>query len=730
MDDMLEIQEGDFEAGVVRVASNGLVGTYYDNIDFTNPKSTRVDATVNFDWGQGSPDSNIGAETFSVRWTGFVKAKYSQTYTFTTRSDDGVRLWVNNQKIIENWTNHAPTDNKGTIALQAGVVYPIKLEYYENYSGAVVKLLWSSSSQSQEVIPSAQLFTGDPSQTSRCAEGGQDNTLTLSCPAGQTITTINFASYGTPTGSCPNFQAGSCHASNSKSFVEAACLYEQSCSLLAVNAVFGDPCSGTKKKLAVAYTCSDETTNSALKSFVGHYEHTPILNNWHKVDISVENNALWWRNAAGVRWSLSYASGVLMTGSDCPYGARVIDVETQPGSDAIKSLKFLGSSYYKSPTPTVYKMEQGRTENRVHLVLIGDGYTFQELSTVYADHVQSMLDYMFSSNKNAPYPRYKKFINRYRIDIPSAESGVDNPEKGIYRNTALGGEAACSDYPRTCQVNFDLTHKAIYLAAASTGITPHWRLALLNNDTYQNGAHWVGAPLAVYSARCPGWWDIRDLALHEGAHAWHGLWDEYIYKDRVWLGGPEPSGINVSADSSGSKWSRWLGYKMRNGYDIGVFEGASGYEFGLYRPSFSSKMNGGPGDCHYIGNDCGHNMIGIEKIIQDIYKIVRPVDAHRDNSATLFNPADVWVKVVDPDVIKVDWYINGVLRVAKGSQKLSLKDYITAKGTYKVTARCYDEVVEHAFSDNKNPHPLDLVRSGLDKLEQSVSWTVRISQVQ
>ena len=76
---------------------NGLNGEYYDNINLTALRLTRVDSTVDFDWGTGSPDASIGADTFSVRWTGQVVPLYSQTYTFYTTSDDGVRLWVNGQ---------------------------------------------------------------------------------------------------------------------------------------------------------------------------------------------------------------------------------------------------------------------------------------------------------------------------------------------------------------------------------------------------------------------------------------------------------------------------------------------------------------------------------------------------------------------------------------------------------------------------------------------------------
>lgn len=137
----------------------GLKADYFDNKDFTNLKATRTDATVNFNWGKTAPAAGMGADTFSVRWTGKVQAKYSQTYTFSTTADDGVRLWVNGQLLINNWTDHAATTNSGTITLQAGQKYDIKMEYYENSGGAVAKLLWSSASQPLQVVPQSQLYT-------------------------------------------------------------------------------------------------------------------------------------------------------------------------------------------------------------------------------------------------------------------------------------------------------------------------------------------------------------------------------------------------------------------------------------------------------------------------------------------------------------------------------------------------------------------------------------------
>ncbi len=130
----------------------GLYAEYFDNIDLTNRKVTQIDPKVDFDWGSGSPDPKIGADTFSVRWTGFVQPKFTGSYTFHTVSDDGVRLWINGKLIINNWTDHSQKEDSGTISLKAGHTYDIKLEYYENSGVAKIQLLWSSIDQLKEVI--------------------------------------------------------------------------------------------------------------------------------------------------------------------------------------------------------------------------------------------------------------------------------------------------------------------------------------------------------------------------------------------------------------------------------------------------------------------------------------------------------------------------------------------------------------------------------------------------
>ncbi len=186
-----------------------LKGEYYDNTNFTTLKVTRTDATVNFDWGSGTPDPTVGADTFSVRWTGQVQPLYSQTYTFYTTSDDGVRLWVNGVQLVNNWTDHGPTENSGTIVLTAGQKYDILIEYYENGGGAVAKLSWSSTSQAKQIIPQSQLYpAGSTPKTNTLyvidgAAGGVSGSLGFAAGAAAATDTVPSAGGGTFNGT-PN----------------------------------------------------------------------------------------------------------------------------------------------------------------------------------------------------------------------------------------------------------------------------------------------------------------------------------------------------------------------------------------------------------------------------------------------------------------------------------------------------------------------------------------------
>jgi hypothetical protein len=139
----------------------GLTGAYYANqlATFTNPPTlVRTDSVVNFNWGTGSPDPSITSNDFTAIWTGEVQPQFSEAYTFYTTTDDGTRLWVNGQLLVDDWVNQAATQENGTLALVAGQKYPITMEYYQNQGLSSATLAWSSSSTPMAIIPQSQLY--------------------------------------------------------------------------------------------------------------------------------------------------------------------------------------------------------------------------------------------------------------------------------------------------------------------------------------------------------------------------------------------------------------------------------------------------------------------------------------------------------------------------------------------------------------------------------------------
>ena len=119
-------------------------GEYFNNTSLSGyPDLERNDEDIDFNWGEGSPDREINADRFSVRWTRDVRFA-GGTYEFTTNTDDGVRLYVDDIQIIDQWHDMAPTKHSATINLIDGW-HTIRMEYYEHVGGAQATLSWQLS---------------------------------------------------------------------------------------------------------------------------------------------------------------------------------------------------------------------------------------------------------------------------------------------------------------------------------------------------------------------------------------------------------------------------------------------------------------------------------------------------------------------------------------------------------------------------------------------------------
>lgn len=139
---------------------DGLRAEVYNVNDFTDLIDVVVFADVNYDQTTiaALPVPPTGS-VWSVRLTGQVKAKYQETYTFYATSQDGVRVWVDGNLIIDDDTNHGPTVFSGTAALVAGVKTDIKIEHKDNTGPGSLMLEWQSTSQAREVVPQSRLYS-------------------------------------------------------------------------------------------------------------------------------------------------------------------------------------------------------------------------------------------------------------------------------------------------------------------------------------------------------------------------------------------------------------------------------------------------------------------------------------------------------------------------------------------------------------------------------------------
>jgi RHS repeat-associated protein len=160
----------------------GLFGEYFNGTNFNTLVLSRIDSYINFYWNTSNPAAGVGVDQFSVRWTGWVRPRFTGDYTFYVDSNDGTRLWVNGTQIINFWNtcgNEMCGSTSSAVSLTAGVWYPIKLEYFENTYTAMVRLQWSSAQQKREVIQPNNLMPCTPGAGGICPAPTNTPTSTI-----------------------------------------------------------------------------------------------------------------------------------------------------------------------------------------------------------------------------------------------------------------------------------------------------------------------------------------------------------------------------------------------------------------------------------------------------------------------------------------------------------------------------------------------------------------------
>jgi hypothetical protein len=339
-------------------------------------------------------------------------------------------------------------------------------------------------------------------------------------------------------------------------------------------------------------------------------------------------------------------------------------------------------------------VNNGPSTNRVDMFFLGDGYTAADISAgTYRTHINSMMAHLFNQGEH-PFPRYQSYFNAHRIDVISNQSGADLGSAGGLRDTAL--DARYFFDGSTERLLYINQAKADAKLAAQVGAPAAEMLLVPVNDTKYGGG---GGKYAVWAG---GNRSAPDAALHELGHSFAGLADEY--------GGsncgpqPEPGRPNVTANSTGAKWSQWIGYNQPGIGIIGAYQGGFYCNQNIYRPSYNSKMRA-------LNNP--FDAVSREEIILDIYRIVDPLDAWLDNSALLLNPVNLWVDTIDESIIKTEWFVDGVKVVGASGDQFDPLAFGYGPGTYTIMAHNFDST--------------DWVRRDLDLLRQDISWRVTFS---
>ena len=345
----------------------------------------------------------------------------------------------------------------------------------------------------------------------------------------------------------------------------------------------------------------------------------------------------------------------------------------------------------------------GPPKNRVNYVIVGDGYTSAQ-QDLFIEHIQFAMKKRFSEVIGQPYGRYRKFVNICAIKLVS--------QNGPIGSGATALDCSGDDQSRLANCNSSKVNQAI-MSNVPSSFEVDWKAVVLNNNRWWN----TGATIMLWSGAHK---DAAGAALHEGGHGFHQLADEYNGSDSNCS--REFGEVNVTADPmmTAGKWDKWLGYDQAGATGVqGAVAGARYCMAGQYRPSQNSMMN------QLFGEkpNTSYNPVSREKMIMDIWRAVTPVDSTTPPAGALSSAGMLEVKVIDPDVVNVDWSVDGQVVAADGGPTFDLAARNLPAGKHTITARAYDNA------------GMDLVRytSGTQygrmnwaRSQQTVTWTLEV----
>jgi beta-glucosidase len=137
-------------------SGNGLTGQYFNNMTLSGAPVTTANApSMDMNWNGASPIAGVNADQWSAKFTGKLTVPATGLYTIASTSDDGSKITINNQLLVNQWHDQAATTGSGSIYLTAGQPVPIEVDYYQNSGGSSLKLQWTPANYTDSNIAAA-----------------------------------------------------------------------------------------------------------------------------------------------------------------------------------------------------------------------------------------------------------------------------------------------------------------------------------------------------------------------------------------------------------------------------------------------------------------------------------------------------------------------------------------------------------------------------------------------
>ncbi len=142
--------------------ARGVDARYFAGTALAGPALVRAAPRIDFDWGAGSPDPAIPPAGFGARWSAMLQAPDTSTYTLHVLANDGVRLWVDGNLLIDDWKNQPAVERSASVELKKGQFYELSMEYFQATAAQpAVRLMWSHDGMAKDVVPAEVLHPLD-----------------------------------------------------------------------------------------------------------------------------------------------------------------------------------------------------------------------------------------------------------------------------------------------------------------------------------------------------------------------------------------------------------------------------------------------------------------------------------------------------------------------------------------------------------------------------------------